>query len=137
MVVEVSELEIGGQTMDQDALMTVLAMRGNRFLKFALVRESAAARLNIANGVTDEVAETLARVDALLLELPSTPRESARRHGEALRLRAVLHEFNRGDCDEATSGVTMALDEGDFAGADWDKAAVEVMSLGSVKALYR
>ncbi len=137
----VTSLEVGGKTMDQDELMAVLARRGNRFLMFRLMRELISAKLNLANGGSDEIAAIVAEADIYLANRPQNRREARRSHRLAMRLTVALFKYNRGGCtDGGPDGVTMefggSFNQYDVYDSD-DKASVEVMTLGTVKAMYR
>lgn len=135
----VSSLDIGGQNMDQTELMNVLAMHNNRFPMFILMRELIAARLNLANGGSDEILNVANRADSFLLDRTATRRGAGRARGEAMRLKAVLAKYNRSGCpDDMAAGVTMEFDGGfDKSSELVEKAAIEVMTMGTIKAMYR
>jgi hypothetical protein len=131
----VESLTVAGETMDQARLLAMLEMRGNDLHMFLLVRETIAAKLNLAQGASEEIGPTVAAAEDFL-----ATRWGARRGGkdqqEAMRLKNELFRYNRQGCPGSSGTGAFRLDGFDPDAAA-EKAAVEFMSLGTVKALYR
>ena len=155
----VTVLTLGGVTYDAAQLEHMLRSSHYGMVDRRLTHQLAVAKLNLANGVADDIGATVAAADAWLAAHPQAvrgrrhePRQEARR--EALGLIRELCRWNRGGCpdgsgmvdgdDESTdkSGLAFAGDAAEFTGdfADYDsveKAAVETTTLGSLKAMFR
>ncbi len=130
-----SSIEINGRTFDQAAMMQILDGHRHRLMGFALIRQLIAARLNLANGSADDILPLIAETEDYLASRVMPPRDNRTSQALAMRLKAALLHYNQRGCPDAEqSGVTMSLGD-DFAGA-LDKGATEVMSLGSLKAMY-
>jgi hypothetical protein len=148
----VQTLALGGVTYDQRQLEQLLRQPHRGLVGRQLAHQLVVAKLNLANGVADDIGSMVAAADAWLanypLELGSRHREP--RHNErrqALRLIKDLHHWNHGGCPD---GVTLAGDgedeidkDGltfDFGGADMEftgDLAEETTSLGTLKAMFR
>ncbi len=138
----VDSLEIGGRTLDQDQLLTVMNPRGNQFFVFALTRQLIAARLNLLNGGNrnfQNILDIADAADALLMNFDNNRRNAGQARAEAHRLMRALVRYNKGGCPGGATGVTLSLDDGNNSTFDGmaDKAAVELRSLGAIKAMYR
>ncbi len=136
----VSSLEIGDRTMDQNELMVVMNHNTHRFALFALTRQLITAKLNLANGGNSDIQDMVAATDALLMNFGENHRNRGLARAEANRLMRALKSYNKGGCPgDGMSGVTLSLDGN--ANGTWDdsadKAAVELLSLGTIKAMYR
>ena len=149
----VTSLTLGGVAYDAPQVLRMLrapfVLRVERRLAFQL----AVAKLNLANGVANDIADQVAAADAWLAAHPldykgrrNDLRNQERR--EALRLIKVLHRWNHGTCrdgsaldgdDDTDKGVDTGLEfTGDLA--DYDtaaKAAEETLNLGTLKAMFR
>jgi hypothetical protein len=136
----VNWLEIGGRILDQDQLMVVMDHRAHHFTLFALTRELITAKLNLANGGNSDIQDLVDAADALLMNFTGNSRDRGQARREANRLMRALYAYNKSGCpSDGTSGVTLSLDGG--SNSSWDdsadKAAIEVMALGTIKAMYR
>ena len=129
-------LSIGGQDMDQVGLLKALTMRNSRGANGLLVRELIAAKLNLANGGSDTITAAADQADVLLAQRGSSRRLAARNMRQIMTVRRQLLMYNRSGCpDSPEAAVSMAFS--DDADISVQKAAVEFMSMGTVKALYR
>jgi hypothetical protein len=157
----VSSLTLGDTDYDLPALERLLHSPFRGQVNRRLSHQLAVTKLNLANGVTNDIATVVAAADAWLVAHPAEvrgrhhePRQDARR--EALRLIKDLHRWNHGGCRD---GAALQGDDGEESGKDGltldsgptdqefagdlgddpnpDKAAVENTSLGALKAMYR
>lgn len=136
----VSSLDLGADHLDQAALLSILKTPVRGDATRILARPLIAAKLNMAAGAGDDIAGVIAEADAYLADHPvgSNPRQGDRK--VAFTFMNELGEYNSADCTDASESP-----EGSFAPAAgkmgtqaFDKAAaVEVTSMGSLKALYR
>lgn len=136
----VTSLEISGRMRDQADLLRMLDRSRHQMLGFQLVRELVAAKLNLANGVGADIAPVVAEADDYLSARPKDHRTVRRGHRWVMRLKARLFQFNRRGCDGPPSDgvfVTPSNALAESGEATTDKAAVELMSLGSIKAMYQ
>jgi hypothetical protein len=157
----VASLMLGGVTYDAGQIERLLREPHRGLVNQRLARQLAVAKLNLANGVANDIAAEVAAADAWLAAHPlevrgrgHEPRQAARR--EALGLIEKLCRWNHGGCpvglptddddDEDTDKSALAIAFGnagvEFSGdlADDDnteKAAVETTNLGSLKAMFR
>ena len=132
----VTGLEIAGQEYDQNELRKMMTKRRRRFLTFHLTRQLIAAKLNLANGTKNEILPVVDKADALLADRQTNRRARGRNHRRTIRLTVALFMYNRGGCpDGADTGMTVQLGE-DFA-KSLEQGADEVMTIGSIKAMYR
>lgn len=156
----VAALELGGATYDTARLERLLRAPHRGRVGHRLAHQLAVAKLNLANGVTNDIATMVEQADAWLTVNPllaagphREPRGGDRR--EALRLIKDLWRWNHGDCrdgsqligdEEGTGkdGLTLdfgpvsqefSADQGDYDATD--KAVEETTSLGTLKAMYR
>lgn len=135
----VMDLDLGGENLNQNALLEILntPVRGDATV--ILARALITAKLNLAGGGLDDPG-IIAEVDAFLAEHPvfSNPRRTDRK--AALAFMNDLGSLNQGDCPDESDGggIMFAPDAGKSEAPGFDKAAsVEVIPLGSLKALYR
>jgi len=150
----VASLTLGGVTYDAGQIERMLRSSHCGLVGKRLAHQLAVAKLNLANGVTNDIAAEVAAADAWLAAHPldirgrrHEPRREARR--EALDLIKALCRWNHGGCPESSdltdkSGLAIDFDATgmEFTGdlADYDsteKAAEETTSLGSLKAMFR
>ncbi|MBK7769498.1 MAG: hypothetical protein IPI48_02900 [bacterium] len=157
----VTALSLGQVEYDAGQLTHLLRGPHRGQVARRLAHQLAVAKLNLANGVTNDIAESVAAADAWLVAHPldsrsrhQEPRNNERRAG--LRLIKNLCQWNHsgcpdgsqilGDDDEETGKDGLTLDFGDsnqeFTGdlADFEvdeKAAEEVTNLGTLKAMFR
>ncbi|MBK8164938.1 MAG: hypothetical protein IPK64_03120 [bacterium] len=157
----VQALTLGGVTYEQRQLERLLRQPHRGLVGRRLAHQLAVAKLNLANGVANDVESEVAAADAWLANYPlelsgrhREPRHNERR--QALRLIKDLHRWNHGGCPEGVVLIGDSDDEidkegltFDFGGADMeftgdmadydetDKAAEETTSLGTLKAMYR
>lgn len=157
----VQTLTLGGVAYEQRQLEQLLRQPHRGLVGRRLAHQVAVAKLNLANGVADDIGSAVAAADAWLANFPldlngrhREPRHAERR--QALRLIKDLHRWNHGGCPD---GGTLAGDSEDeidkdgltfdFGGADMEftgdladydetgKAAEETTSLGTLKAMFR
>lgn len=123
----VTELEIGGRTRGQRALIRLMRRCGPSRVSVRLLRHLVAAKLNVLSGVPDTAAETIAAADAFLAEhwLHRLPRAQRREARELLR---SLRRFNRGE----EAGKSLAAEP-----LPLSDLAVEQFHWGELKAAYR
>ena len=140
----VTKLMVGGHSMDQAELLVALDRDAPNVDLFGLTRQLIAAELNLANGGDSDIRDVVDASNALLMNYGENARNRGQARSEANHLEHALHSYNRGGCpDDETSGETLGLDGGfdtmlaKSANESADKAAVEVLSLGSIKAMYR
>ena len=136
----VESLDLGADHLDQAALLAILKAPVRGDATRILARPLIAAKLNLAAGAGDDITGVIADADAYLADHPvgSNPRQGDRKI--AFTFMNDLGEYNSADCTDASESP-----EGSFAPAAgkmgtraYDKAAaVEVTSMGSLKALYR
>ena len=136
----VMNLDLGAQNLDQSALLNILNSPPRGDATVILAQALITAKLNQAGGAGDDITGVIADADAYLVDHPvfSNPRKADRK--PALAFMNDLGDYNSGDCsdDTDTTGDTFAPDAGKYETLGFDKAAsVEVMSMGSLKALYR
>ena len=136
----VPALDLGGSNLDQSALLDILGTPARGDATVILARALIAAKLNMAAGAGEGIAAVVADADAYLATHPvgSDPAKPDRM--TALSFLEALGEYNSGDCEDDfdSAGDTSAPATGKYETLDFDKAAaVESMSLGSLKALYR
>jgi hypothetical protein len=136
----VMDLDLGADNLDQAALLDILnaPTRGNAtvILASALIT----AKLNMAAGAGNEIADVIDAADAYLTEHPvfSDPGKTDRK--AALAFMDDLWAYNSGDCpdDEDSDLDTTDSEALNFSTSGNDKAAaIESLSMGSLKALYR
>lgn len=157
----VQALALGGVTYEQRQLERLLRQPHRGLVGRRLAHQLAVAKLNLANGVADDIGSVVAAADAWLVNFPLDlgTRHREPRHNElrqALRLIKDLHRWNHGGCPD---GVVLAGDSEDeidkdgltfdFGGADMEftgdladydqtgQAAEETTSLGTLKAMFR
>lgn len=156
----VGALSLGHVEYDSGQLTHLLRGPHRGQVARRLAHQLAVAKLNLANGVANDIAESVAAADAWLVANPleSRGRRQELRYSErraGLRLIKVLCQWNHSGCpdgsmllgdDEETGKDGLTLDFGDsnqeFTGdlADFevqDKAAEEVTNLGTLKAMFR
>jgi hypothetical protein len=163
----VTSLTLGGTDYDAASLERLLRSPHRGMVTRRLAHQLAVAKLNLANGVVDDISAEVAAADAWLTANPvevrghhREPGQAARR--EALRLVKALCHWNHGGCpDGAALAGAGGKDEQDGEGADksglavdsgatgaeftgdladyvtTDKAAEETTSLGALKAMFR
>lgn len=140
----VMNLDLGADNPDQAALLDILNTSPRGDATIILARSLIAAKLNMAAGAGDGIADVIDAADAYLTEHPvgSNPGKADRK--AALAFMDALGEYNAGDCaDEEdpgqdTAGPQIGPEISKFSELGYDKAAaIESMSLGSLKALYR
>ncbi len=136
----VMNLDLGAENLDQAALLNILNSPPRGDATVILARALITAKLNQASGAGDDITGVIAGADAYLVDHPvfSNPRKADRK--AALAFMDDLGDYNSGDCSDDTdlAGDTFAPDAGKYETLGFDKAAsVEVMSMGSLKALYR
>jgi hypothetical protein len=140
----VMDLDLGANNLDQAALLDILNTSPHGDATIILARALIAAKLNMAAGAGNGIADVIDAADAYLTEHPvgSNPGKADRKI--ALAFMEELEEYNAGDCSddedsgEETVGPRVDPEISKFSEFGNDKAAaIEVMSMGSLKALYR
>ncbi len=136
----VMNLDLGADNLDQAALLDILNAPPSGDATVILAHALIAAKLNMAAGAGNDIADVIAAADAYLTEHPvfSDPGKADRK--AALAFLDDLGEYNSADCpDDEESDLDTADSEAlKFSTSGYDKAAaIESMSLGSLKALYR
>lgn len=136
----VMNLDLGGVNLDQTALLNILSASPRGDTTFILARALITAKLNMAAGAGDGISDVIAEADAFLADHPvgSNPTKPARK--TALSFMSELGKYNSGDCedDTDTAGDSHAPKSGKYETMGYDKAAaIDLISLGSLKALYR
>ncbi len=133
----VESLEIAGQLKDKSELMAMLQVYSNHILAITVSRELIATQLNLANGSDPYIQPAVDEAGALLAGLPAGSRNAGESRSQAMQVRAKLAKYNRTGCPEdESSGVTMTLG-GEYFETLQDKAAIETMTMGTLKAIYR
>jgi hypothetical protein len=138
----VTSLMVGAENMDQNSMMSLLSPSPRGDATVILAKALVTAKLNLAAGAGagDDIADVIAAADEFLTSHPvgSDPGKADRK--TALSFMEELGNYSSGECgdDDDTAGDTSASETGKYGAMDYDKAAaVESMSLGSLKALYR
>jgi len=136
----VMDLVLGADNPNQAALMDILNAPSRGDATIILAHALIAAKLNMAAGAGNDIADVIDAADAYLTEHPvfSNPGKADRK--AALAFMDDLGEYNSGDCpdDEESDLDTTDTEALNFSTSDYDKAAaIETLSLGSLKALYR
>jgi hypothetical protein len=158
----VTSVTLGSATYDEIALERLLRSPHRGQIARRLAHQLAVAKLNLANGATNDIADQVSAADAWL---STNPLDADRRHQpsnrarrDALRLIKDLCVWNHASCedgsllagdderagDAGTLGLSFDAGAGgaEFTGdlADYptpDKAEEETTSLGTLKAMYR
>ena len=150
----VDSLMLGGVTYDGAQLRRLLRTPYRGLVDRRLAHQLATAKLNLANGVANDIADQVAAADAWLVAHPLHVRKvRSEDRREALRLIKYLFRWNHGGCldgnplrgddDDVVDKGGSSDDTGmEFTGdlADYDsadKAAEENLSLGTLKAMFR
>lgn len=136
----VMNLDLGTDNLDQTALLEILDSPARGDATVILARHLITAKLNMAAGAGDQISTIIAEADDYLTIFPvfSKPGKADRR--AALDFLDDFGEYNSGDCSEASGQdeQTNNFDAGKHETVGFDKAAAtEVMTMGSVKALFR
>ncbi|MCK9996589.1 MAG: hypothetical protein KAH56_09985 [Candidatus Krumholzibacteria bacterium] len=136
----VMDLDLGANNLDQAALLDILNTPPRGDATVILARALIAAKLNMAGGAGDGIADVIDAADAYLTEHPvfSDPGKADRK--AALAFMNDLGEYNSADCadDEESDLDTSDTEALNFSSSGNDKAAaIETLSMGSLKALYR
>ena len=136
----VMNLDLGADNLDQAALLDILNAPTRGDATVILARALIAAKLNQAAGAGDDMTGVIAGADAYLTDHPvfSNPRKADR--NAALAFMDDLGDYNNGECenDADSTGDSLPPIAGSNETMGFDKAAsVEVMTMGSLKALYR
>jgi len=138
----VTSLELGTDYLDQNALLDILFRNSRGDMTVLLAKALIAAKLNLAGGAghSHNILDVIPEADAYLTTHPvgSRPRRTDRRSALSLVMSLVRYNHRRcedpnGEEDDSFSAGTAKPGTGDYDKA----AAIEVMSLGSLKALYR
>jgi hypothetical protein len=131
----VNQLVIGNQMRSKQALLCVLHAPAFT-LQMRLARQLIAAKLNVAAGVPNTAASSIAAADNFLASRPWYSCLSHAARCEARRLTRELREFNRGDCgcgNKSLAGAQdVAADEADDA-----EDADDLYGWGEVKSMYK
>ena len=141
----VLSLDLGDDHLDQVALIDILKTPVRGDATRILARPLIAAKLNMAGGAGDDIADVIADADAYLTDHPvgSNPRQGDRKI--AFTFMDELGQYNSARCVDDTEGPDSSfapeVGKNGTKGIDsmgYDKAAaIEMTSMGSLKALYR
>ncbi len=136
----VMNLDLGADNLGQAALLDILNTPPRGDATVILAHALIAAKLNMASGAGDGITDVIDAADAYLTEHPvfSDPGKTDRK--TALAFMDDLGEYNSADCaDDEESDLDTADSEAlNFSTSGNDKAAaIESLSMGSLKALYR
>ncbi len=126
-----TSMRVAGRTMNQRELLLAMTLLENRALSL-LRRELIAARLNLALGRSADIQPAIAKADLFL-----TRHFWDRPHGRPSKikvnaLRRALRAYNRQGCSDE-----VPTDLARYLGVDAEPVEVEVLNLGTVKAMYR
>lgn len=158
----VASLSLGSATYDEIALERLLRSPHRGQVGRRLAHQLAVAKLNLANGAVNDIADRVAAADAWLsthpLDADRRHQPNGRERRDALRLIKDLCVWNHASCadgsllagdderDGEVNALGLAFDTGagaaEFTGdlGDYpkpDKALEETTSLGTLKAMYR
>ena len=136
----VMDLDLGNENMNQAALLNILNSPPRGDATAILAQALITAKLNRAGGAGEDTAGVIAGADAYLVDHPVFSNPSKADRHAALAYMDDLGEYNSGDCDNDAdaAGDSLSPIAGSNETMGFDKAAsVEVMSMGSLKALYR
>lgn len=157
----VASMMLGGMNYDAAQIARLLRAHHHGQINRRLAHQLAVAKLNLANGAQNEIADHTAAADSWLAAHPlessgrhQEPRNSERREG--LRLIKDLNRWNHGGCPDGSeihgdddeerdkNGLNFDFEATDmeFTGdlADYDatdKAGEETINLGTLKAMFR
>ena len=137
----VEQLTLGGVDYTKAEAIDLLETPTKGDATIILAHQLIAAKLNVANAADDAaVSAAIDLADTWLDGHPvgSDPGKADRK--TALSFMDELGNYNSGECgdDDDSAGDTSAPETGKYGTTDYDKAAaIESMSLGSLKALYR
>ncbi len=126
----VESLVVAGQEFGQDDLLSFLRLVPIN-LQMRLARHLIAAKLNVAAGVDDTVADAIAAGDAFLAEHPMCGwlTRPERREGRAIK--RELRTFNRSGCPNKSGVAAHDPEDLDFEDSD------DLYDWGEVKSMYR
>jgi len=124
----VAQLDLGKVTRNKAELLSLLNAHGNSSNLGQLIRETIAAKLNVANGAPADIGPYITWADGLILwgKFPGRKYHNVGDMGTNNEVRRVLADYNAQGCPAAMSGLSTL-----------DKAFEEPASLGGVKAWYR
>jgi hypothetical protein len=133
-------MEVSGEwsqdfTGDVTVIGTVLRMPALT-LQVRLARQLIAAKLNVAAGVENTAAASIAAADTFLASRPWYSCLSHTARTEARRLIRDLRAFNRGDCGCGNKALVGAQDA-DVDEADDAEDVDDLYGWGEVKSMYR
>jgi len=138
------ELEIGGETLDADAIMQLLRRRARGLLPVILARQVIAAKFNLINNPQADVAGVIDAADAWLVD--HSPFQSfsrrylysrtvRRQRPVVRRLIGPILVFNFAGCTDAPADLATAARV--LTDVDKGPVAEEDVSFGALKAMYR
>ena len=124
----VEELEVGQVVRDKAELVALLGTRRNGPELGALLRETIAAKLNVANGASVDISPTITWADLILAFGKNNERRFRDLRGTAAinNVRKTLNEYNESGCG-MTPGATPSL----------MTSLEDDASFGTLKAKYR
>ncbi|MBK7702331.1 MAG: hypothetical protein IPI34_05265 [bacterium] len=131
----VNQLRIANHQRSKQELLCVLRMPALT-LQMRLVRQLIAAKLNVAAGVENTAAASIAAADTFLASRPWYSCLSHSARAEARRLINELRAFNRGDCGCGNKALAGAQDA-DVDEADDAEDVDDLYGWGDVKSMYR
>ncbi|MBK6899000.1 MAG: hypothetical protein IPH09_06935 [bacterium] len=131
----VNQLRIANHQRSKQELLCVLRMPALT-LQVRLARQLIAAKLNVAAGVEDTAAASIAAADTFLAARPWYSCLSHSARAEARRLIRELREFNRGNCGCGNKALAGAQDP-DVDEADDAEDVDDLYGWGDVKSMYR
>jgi hypothetical protein len=124
----VDTLDVAKVTRDKSELLSLLDARGNGSDLGQLMRETIAAKLNVANGAPADIEGYIVWADGLLVwgKIPGHRTHNVGKLSTSNEVRRVLADYNAQGCT-AAAGAAGAV----------NKAFEETVSLGAAKARYR
>lgn len=126
-----TSMRVADQTLDQPDLLQAMTLFENRPLSF-LLGDLIAARLNLALGGSAEIQPVVDKADMLLTQHFAERPRAGHFKREVNALRRALRAYNRQGCSE-----DVMTEFTRYLGNDFDPVAVQIMNLGTVKAMYR
>jgi|GEM_PF-1049236 len=142
----VMDMDLGGANLNQAALLNILDAPTRGDVTIILASALITARLNQSAGAGDMATDVMAAADAFLADHPVFSNPGKPDRATALSFLEELGNYNSGDCNSSgggdMTGKILTPETGKFGNAEMElggdkAAATEVMSLGSLKALYR
>ncbi len=134
----VTRLELGGAMLEHVELMDLLRRPPRADVRFLLIRQLIAAKLNVANGAEDSAAEAIARADAWLADHPVFSRLRGHDRQVAVKLTLSLMWYNLQGCPDGVAKALTTDQEEDLPLLEsLEKEFVEAQNFGAVKSMFR